>query len=414
MVVHPEKVFSIDKGKTICYYGNTNSKKGLKMEVLIPRVFIIPKQSFYLFGPRGTGKSTWLRQNFPEAVWIDLLEPEVFRAYSARPERLREVILANPDKKVVVIDEIQKVPELLSVVHVLIEKKLETQFILTGSSSRKLKRTGTDLLAGRVIKKSLYPFIAIELDKKFNLDQSLHKGLIPLVITAKEPESVLKSYVALYLQEEVQMESLVRNIGNFSRFLEAVSFSQGSVLNISNVARECEVERKVVEGYITILEDLLLAYRLPVFTKRAKRGVVAHPKFYYFDTGVYRSLRPAGPLDRSEEIEGSALEGLVAQHLIAWNSYRGDKNKVYYWRTAAGSEVDFIVYGEEVFWAIEVKNTARVRAEDLRSLKSFKTDYPESKLYLLYRGKERIMRNGILCLPAEEFLSSLSPKSVNM
>ncbi|MFH2069010.1 MAG: AAA family ATPase [Candidatus Omnitrophota bacterium] len=378
------------------------------METIIPRIFIPPKNSFFLFGPRGTGKTTWLRQNFSKAVWVDLLEPEVFRSYSARPERLEEVILAQPNKKAVVVDEIQKIPELLNVVHALIEKKLGIQFILTGSSSRKLKRTGADLLAGRVIKKELHPFMAAELNTKFNLSSALKQGLLPLVTSAREAEDVLKTYAALYMREEVQMEGLVRNIGNFSRFLEAVSFSHGSVLNISNVARECEVERKVVEGYITIIEDLLLAFRLPVFAKRAKRAVVSHPKFYFFDAGVFRSLRPSGPLDKPEEIEGCALEGLIAQHLTAWNSYRGDKNRVYFWRTSAGSEIDFVVYGSEVFWAIEVKNTTRIRPEDLRPLKSFKTDYPESTAYLLYRGKERLMKNGVLCLPCEEFLLKLT------
>ena len=384
------------------------------METLIPRIFTPPKNSFFLFGPRGTGKTTWLRQNFPDAIWLDLLEPETFRSYSAYPERLKEVIFAHPEKKTVVVDEIQRIPELLSVIHALIEKKLSIQFILTGSSSRKLKRTGADLLAGRVIKKELYPFMAVELGKRFNLNNALKRGLLPLVISSPEFEDVLKTYVALYMREEVQMEGLVRNIGNFSRFLEAASFSHGSVLNISNVARECEVERKVVEGYVTIIEDLLLAFRLPVFTRRAKRAVVSHPKLYFFDAGVFRSLRPSGPLDKPEEIDGCALEGLVAQHLMAWNSYRGDKNKVYFWRTAAGSEIDFVVYGSEVFWAIEVKNTARIRPEDLRSLSSFRSDYPESTAYFLYRGKERLVKNGILCMPCEEFLQKLTPKKTEI
>lgn len=383
------------------------------METIIPRIFTLPKYNFFLFGPRGTGKTTWLKQNYPDAIWIDLLEPDTFRSYSAYPERLREIVLAYPDKKEVVIDEIQKIPELLSVIHSLIEKKLKIQFILTGSSSRKLKRTGANLLAGRVIKKTLHPFMATELGKKFNFSNALKQGLLPLVVSAKDSDSVLRTYAALYVREEIQMEGLVRNIGNFSRFLEAVSFSHGSILNISNVARDCEVERKVVEGYITILEDLLLSFRLPVFTKRAKRAVVSHPKFYFFDAGVFRALRPSGPLDRPEEIEGCALEGLVVQHLVAWNSYRGDKNKVYYWRTRAGSEVDFVVYGEEVFWAIEVKNTSRIRPEDLRALDSFKSDYPESTAYLLYRGKERLMKNGILCMPCDEFLSKLNPKDTS-
>lgn len=380
------------------------------METIIPRIFNAPRQSFFLFGPRGTGKSTWLRQNMPDAVWIDLLEPGEFRSYSARPERLKELVLAEREKKTVVIDEIQKVPDLLGVVHSLIEKKLGVRFILTGSSSRKLKKTGADLLAGRVVRQALHPFMAVELGRKFSLALALKQGLLPLVFSAVDAEPVLRTYAALYVREEVQMEGLVRNIGNFSRFLEAVSFSHGSLLNISNVARECEVERKAVEAYITILEDLLLAFRMPVFSKKAKRATAAHPKFYYFDAGVYRSLRPCGPLDRSEEIEGAALEGLVAQHLIAWNSYRGEKNKVYFWRTAAGVEVDFVVYGAEVFWALEVKNTAKVRPEDLRSLRSFKAEYPQSEAFLLYRGKERLKKDNVLCVPCDEFLLSLNPE----
>jgi len=380
------------------------------MEELIPRYFKAPRESFFLFGPRGTGKSTWLHNQYPKALFIDLLEPDIFRSYNARPERLREIIDAHPDKKNVIVDEIQKVPELLSVIHAIIEEKRGLQFILTGSSSRKLKRTGVDLLAGRVLKLSLHPFMASEMGEKFNLRSALQNGLVPLVIASPDPEKVLKSYAALYVREEVQMEGLVRNIGNFSRFLEAVSFSHGSILSISNVARECEVERKTVEGYLSILEDLLLSFRIPVFTKRAKRATVVHPKFYYFDVGVFRSLRSTGPLDRPEEIEGGALEGLVAQHLIAWNAYRGEPNKIYYWRTRAGSEVDFVIYGKDVFWAIEVKNTSRIRPKDLSPLRSFKEEYSESKPFFLYRGKERIIRNNIRCMPCEEFLLNLNPE----
>lgn len=382
------------------------------MESILPRVFTPPASSFFLFGPRGTGKSTWLRRTMPDAVWIDLLEADVFRSFSARPERLREIALAAGTGKTIVIDEIQKIPELLSVIHSLIEKKRGLRFILTGSSARKLKKTGADLLAGRVIRQTLFPFMAVELGKRFDLVTALRQGLLPLVYAAADPEAVLRTYASLYVREEVQMEGLVRNIGNFSRFLEAISFSHGSLLNTSNVARECEVERKVVESYISILEDLLLSFRVPVFTKKAKRATVAHPKFYYFDAGVYRSLRPAGPLDRPEEIEGASLEGLVAQHLMAWCSYRGEKNTVYFWRTAAGSEVDFIVYGPEVFWAIEVKNTAKIRPEDLRSLRSFTSEYPQSKAVLLYRGKERMQVGGILCLPCDAFFRALDPRRI--
>jgi predicted AAA+ superfamily ATPase len=379
------------------------------MENYIPRIFNPPKHNYFLFGPRGTGKSTYLKHLYPNALWIDLLEPDIFRSFTARPERLKELVLANLNKETVVIDEIQKVPELLSLIHSLIEQKLNVQFILTGSSSRKLKRTRTDLLAGRVIKNSLHPFMATELGNNFNIDTALQTGLLPIVLSSAEPQKVIKSYIALYIKEEIQTEGLVRNIGNFSRFLESISFSHGSVLNITNVARDCEVERKVVEGYISILEDLLLGYRLPVFTKRAKRMTICHPKFYFFDAGVFRSLRPAGPLDQPEGIEGVALEGLIAQHLIAWSSYDGDRNKTYFWRTSAGSEIDFIVYGETVFWAIEVRNTKKVRPTDLNPLISFKKDYTECNTCLIYRGTEKININGVLCIPASEFLNNLVP-----
>ena len=381
------------------------------MELIIPRFLKIPTHSFFLFGPRGTGKSTWLNSEIKNALLIDLLQPEEFRLFNAKPERLKELAQGNPDKKTIIIDEIQKIPDLLSVVHSLIEEKKGYKFVLTGSSSRKLKRSGVDLLAGRALNMTLHPFIAAELDKRFNLDQALKHGLVPLVMMSDNPQKVLGSYVALYIREEVQMEGLVRNVGAFSRFLEAISFSHASILNISNVSRECEVERKTVEAYINILEDLLLAYRINIFTKRAKRATTHHPKFYYFDAGVFKSLRPKGMLDRPEEIEGATLEGLVAQHLVAWNAYSGVKNNIYYWRTRSGTEVDFIVYGPGVFWAIEVKNTARIRNEDLTSLRSFKEEYPESKLYFLYRGNKRVLIKDVLCIPCEEFLKKLHPNS---
>ena len=373
------------------------------------RFFQGPKTSFFLFGPRGTGKSTWINANLKEALLVDLLSPETYRLYSARPERLRELMAGNPQKKTVVIDEVQKVPELLDVVHQLIEREKTLRFILTGSSARKLKRTGIDLLAGRAVLKTMHPFMAAELGTAFDLDQALLLGLVPLVLNSGAPEEVLRSYATLYLREEVQMEGLVRNIGNFSRFLEAISLAHGAILNVSEVARECQVERKTVEGYISILEDLLLCFRPPVFSRRAKRNLIARAKFYFFDAGVFRSLRPAGPLDSPEEMGGNALEGLVVQHLRAWNAYSGDQHTLFFWRTKSGNEVDFVVYGPADFWALEVKNTRTIRPRDLRGLRAFKQDYPEARGCLLYRGDERVEIEDILCLPCDEFLRELVP-----
>ena len=375
----------------------------------LARFFQDIRQSYFFFGPRGTGKSTWIENMLGYAVKIDLLDPEVFRAYSARPERLREIAEAREPGATIVIDEIQKVPQLLDVVHQLIEKQRGWRFVLTGSSARKLKRSGVDLLAGRAVIKTMHPFMAAELGEGFKLEDALATGTIPLVTSSPNPEQVVKAYVSLYLREEVQMEGLVRNIGAFSRFLEAMSFTHGAVLNVSDVSRDCQVERKTVEGYISVLEDLLLGFRIPVFSRRAKRHLSSHPKFFYFDAGVFRSLRPTGPLDARQEIEGAALEGLVAQHLRAWNAYRGDVCNLYFWRTKSGNEVDFVCYGKDTFCAIEVKNTARVRAKMLQGLLAFREDYPEAGACLLYRGRERMKMKGILCLPIEEFLINLRP-----
>ena len=341
---------------------------------IIRRFFAEPAGSFFLFGPRGTGKSTWLRQRFPKALWIDMLQPDVHRAFLARPERLRDLVLGS-ESQMVVVDEVQKAPELLDVVHSLIDST-ETLFALTGSSARKLRRTGVDLLAGRAVLRTMHPFMAAELGETFDLQRALRDGMLPLVWGSPDGADALRAYASLYLGEEVQAEGLVRNIGHFSRFLETISFAHGGVLNISNLARECAVGRKTAEGYVEILEDLLLAFRLPVFRRRAGRQVTATPKLYLFDTGVFRSLRPTGPLDRPEEIDGCALEGLVAQHLRAWTELTAAAHGLYFWRTPSGTEVDFIIYGEQGLWAFAVKNTTSVRGSDLKGLRAFCKDYP--------------------------------------
>lgn len=374
----------------------------------VGRFFNVPDQSFFLFGPRGTGKSTWLHARLPDALFLDLLEPALHRSLSARPERLRELLAGSPGTATVVIDEVQRAPELLTVVHALLEEPSPPRFVLTGSSARKLRRGGVDLLGGRALHRTLHPFMAAELPD-FDLGRALQIGLLPLALAAPDPVDVLDAYVSLYLEQEVQAEGLTRNVGNFTRFLEAVTFSHGGLLNISAVARECEVGRKVVNAYVGILEDLLLAFRLPVFRKRAKRATVAHEKMYLFDAGVFRPLRPKGPLDRPQEIDGQALEGLVAQHLRAWAAYSKHETEVLFWRTPAGTEVDFVVYGESGLQAFEVKNAGRVYSSDLRALRAFRKDYPEAETAVLYRGRERLRIDGTWCLPVEEFLRGIVP-----
>lgn len=373
----------------------------------IRRFLRSPASSFFLFGPRGTGKTTWLVEQFPGAYFVDLLKPDVFRAMSARPERLYEVVSGSAPE-VVVVDEVQRVPELLNVVHDLIQRRKDLRFVLTGSSARKLRRGGVDLLAGRAVVRTLHPFMAAEYPP-FALEEALRRGLIPLVVAAPNPNDVLDAYASLYLEQEVKLEGWARDVGNFARFLEAMSFSHAQVLNLANVARECEVERRTVAGYLEVLEDMLLSFRLPVFTRRVRRRTASHPKFYFFDAGVFASLRPRGPLDRIDEIEGASLEGLVAQHLRAWAAYSGKDVELFYWRTRSAVEVDFVIYGQDGFWAIEVKNGRDVRRSDLRSLKAFREDYPESRAILVYRGADRLLVDDVACIPVEKFLTDLNP-----
>ena len=374
----------------------------------VSRFFQVPDRSCFVFGPRGTGKSTWLRERIPDALVVDLLEPPAHRSLSARPERLRELLAGSPRRETVVIDEIQRIPELLTVVHAVMEEPSSPRFILTGSSARKLRRGGVDLLGGRAVQRTLHPFMAAELPA-FDLGSAVRVGLVPLVVVASDPAEVLAGYASLYLDQEVRAEGLTRNIGAFTRFLEAISFSHGAQLNISAIARECEVERKVVAGYVGILEDLLLAFRLPVFRKRAKRATVTHEKLYLFDAGVFRSLRPTGPFDRPEEIDGQALQGLVAQHFRAWAAYSTHDVDLFFWRTRAGTEIDFVVYGEMGLQAFEVKNAGKVHSTDLRALRAFREDYPEAETAVLYRGRERLRIDGVWCLPVQDFLRRMMP-----
>lgn len=380
-----------------------------------PRLFEPPPGSYFLLGPRGTGKTTWLRAAQPDALFVDLLDPERQRTLTARPEELRDLVRGAaagrpPDRRVeVVVDEVQRAPELLPVVHGLIESDIPARFALTGSSARQLRRGGVNLLGGRAADYRLHPFLAAELGDDFDLDAALDRGLLPLVRGSADPEAALGAFTSFYLEQEVRAEGLARNLGAFSRFLEAMTFSHGAALNLSAVAREAAVGVRTATGYLEVLEDLLLAFRLPVFRKRAKRRLAAHPKFFYFDSGVFRALRPKGPLDRPEEIGGAALEGLVAQHLCAYADYRGRGDRLFTWRTRAGLEVDFVLYGPDEFSAIEVKNASRIRPEDLRGLRAFGDEYPEARRLLLYRGEDRRITDDILCLPVTDFLRNLHP-----
>jgi uncharacterized protein len=378
----------------------------------IPRMLKPPEGSYFLFGPRGTGKSTWLMHHYPSAVRIDLLLGEEERRYSSYPERIRDVAHALPQGSVLILDEIQRVPRLLPEIHALIEQKREIQFILTGSSARKLRRSVSDLLGGRALIRYMGPFLASELGEEFSFEKALKSGLIPLIWTSPSFEERLRNYIYLYLKEEVQAEGLVRQLGDFSRFLEVASFSYASLWTSTDISRESGVKRATVDNYLQILEDLFLAFTIPVFARRAKRRLIAHQKFYFFDVGVYRAARPLGVLDRAYEIEGWALEGLVAQHLRAWVLAQKEPHSLSFWHTQTHLEVDFVVYGPRGFWAIEVKRASHLGPDDVRGLVAFKEEYPEAQCMILAPIKQEEIYRTFPIIPIEKFLRNCTPDAL--
>lgn len=378
------------------------------MSKLYSRLLILPfksNKSFFLFGPRGTGKTTCVMANVPHALYFDLLNTGLYRQLISNPERLDSMIPASFDDWVV-LDEVQKAPLLLNEVHRLIEQK-KYKFILTGSSARSLRKKGVNLLAGRAFTYYLYPLISQEIGNDFDLSKMLTCGCLPAALQEQDFYKYLESYVHTYLREEVLQEGLTRNIGDFARFLEVASFSQGSQINLNSVARETGVSQKIVASYFNILEDLLLSCRLFPFAKKAKRRLVMHPKFYFFDVGVYRYLRPMGPFDRPEEVSGISLESLFFQELRAVNDYFQFHYQLYYWQASNGLEVDFVAYGERGIIAFEIKHTKTIDSKDLRSLKAFQSDYGIAKLYLIYGGDHREYHGDIQGLPFEDALKNL-------
>jgi len=372
---------------------------------MYPRIFSRPKddrKSYFIFGPRGTGKSTWISNELRPDVSIDLLDSTNYMMLLGNPKRLGEFVAVD-EPQCIVIDEVQKIPELLDEVHRLIEKN-RWKFVLTGSSARKLKKHHANLLAGRALTKVFHPLSIRELGKDFILRDSIKWGHLPAVFAEKDKDAYLKSYVATYLKEEVQSEGIVRNMQSFARFLEISSFSQASILNVSRVAKDAGKDPKVAEEYFQILEDLLIARRLPVFSHRARRKTVKRNKFYFFDAGVFNAIRPQGPLDERSQINGAALETLVYQELRAQNDGFGWGFDIFFWHTVDHHEVDFVLYGKQGLTGIEVTLSNRYSPEDLKSLRQFKAEFPKARTFFLYTGDRRMKFEDTIIMPVEEFL----------
>ena len=364
-------------------------------------------QSYFLLGPRGVGKSYFVSNKYKKALLFDLLHFDTYSKFLISPHLLSDYIPSS-FKGWVIIDEIQKIPGLLNEIHRLIEKR-RLKFILTGSSTRKLKSKNVNLLAGRALTEYMHPLTAEELKGDFSLKKSLAYGHLPMAYNSKNPKKFLSSYVHTYLKEEIQQEGLTRSLPNFSRFLSSASFSQGAVLNMTNISRESSVHRKVVESYFSILKDTLLSYELKPFTKRSKRKLIQSIKFYFFDVGIFQTLRSKGPLDSMSERAGVALETLVLQEMIAQNNYKNLEYEIFYWRTQNHKhEVDFILYGERGLKAIEVKLSDKINSQDCKGLLEFLKDYPKANPFLLYTGKKSYVLHDIHITPVEQFLKNIS------
>jgi len=365
-------------------------------------------ESFFLWGPRQTGKSTLLRQSYGDGRWIDLLKAEEFRRYLARPELLRQEIEAETPapRQQIVIDEIQKVPALLDEVHWLIENR-GLHFALCGSSARKVKRGAANLLGGRANRYELHGLTAGELGGEFDLDRMLNHGYLPRIYEASRPKRMLDAYVADYLKEEVAAEGLVRNLPTFSEFLDVAALSDGEIVNFSNIARECAVSSHTTKSHFQILEDTLLGRWLPAYRKRPKRRVIRAPKFYFVDVGVVNRLAKRGELLPGSELYGKAFENWVFHELSAFASYRDFDGDISYWRLASGIEVDFVLGDMQV--AIEAKSSARVTRDHMSGLRALIEDHPRvgRRIVVCREPRARKTDDGIEILPVASFVRKL-------
>jgi uncharacterized protein len=365
-------------------------------------------ETFFLWGPRQTGKTTLLREAYPHAFWIDLLKSEEYRRYLQNPERMREELAAADTVRQVVIDEIQKVPQLLDEVHWLLENR-GIQFALSGSSARKVKRGAANLLGGRAVRYELHGLTATEIGNEFDLDRAVNHGYLPRIYLADRPQRMLEAYAADYLKEEVAAEALVRNLPVFSEFLNIAALSDTELVNFSTIARDCGVSSHTIKGYFGILEDTLLGRWLPGYTKRPKRRVIAAPKFYFSDVGIVNHLsRRRMRLARGTELYGKAFENWVFHEIAAYNAYHEAFARLSYWRLASGIEVDFVLNDVEI--AIEAKATAKVTADHLRGLRNLPQDHPEvrHRIVVCLESKSRRTEDGIRILPAREFCQRLN------
>lgn len=361
------------------------------------------QEHLFLFGARQTGKSTYLKSNFPGAVYIDLLDSEVLRRFSKKPSLLYEMLHDVEKQTDVIIDEIPQVPLLLNEVHRLTDNK-NLHFILCGSSARKLKRNGYNTLGGRAIPVYFYPFVSCEIPD-FKIDVAVQRGMLPNIYTASNPMLRLSAYIDVYLKEEIKQEAIVRNLDSFQRFLEVAALTDGEMVNYNNIAGDCGVSAVTVKEYFSILEETLIGYIIPAYAKTIKRKLVQSPRFYYFDVGVSNYLLHREKLQRGTVEYGHAFEHFVIQELVAYIHVSRNINRLSYWRTYTGVEVDAIIGDAKL--AIEIKSTEEVQHRHLKGLKSFKEEHADCRLIVVSLDRFSRTSEGVDLIYIYDFLKKL-------
>ncbi len=363
----------------------------------------VENESIFLWGARQTGKSTLLKMIFPGVRYVDLLKSDEFERYSRRPALLREELSLLPENELVIIDEIQKIPALLDEVHWLMSNH-GLRFILSGSSARKLVRSGANLLGGRAIRKYLYPFVSVEVPD-FDILKACNNGMLPRHYLVEDAGKRLQAYVGDYLQQEIKAEALTRNLTVFTRFMEVAALSNGEIINYNNIASECGVSSPTVKEYFSILEETLIGYTIPAFTRNVKRRVIQSPKFYYFDVGIVNFLLKRSALRPGSPEFGHAFEHFIIQEIIAYLGYFRPLLNLAYWRTTSGYEVDAVIGNAEV--AVEIKSSDEVQSHHTKGLKAFSEEFPDARLIMVSFDKYPRKMNNVEIYPALQFLEML-------
>jgi len=363
----------------------------------------LDKESAFLWGARQTGKSTLLKILYPDSLYFDLLLSEEYNRFIGNEGLLRQIVESSVKKGPVIIDEIQRIPQLLNEVHWLIVNK-NIQFILSGSSPRKILKSGGNLLGGRAIRYELFPLSYSEIDD-FYLIHALNYGLLPRHYLSKNPQRLINAYIGSFLKDEIAKEANIRNIPSFSKFLEVASFSNGEIVNYANIATDCGVSAPTVKEYFQILEDTLVGRFIPSFQKKPKRRVILSPKFYFFDMGIANNLMKRGEIKYGSDTFGHAFEHFIFNELIAHRHYSGLDYQLSYWRTASQYEVDFILGNHEI--AIEVKSTEQASSKHFKGLKAFSEEYKAKRLIVVCNDKYYRKVNTIEIFPWADFLNQL-------